>query len=191
MGVAAASSPVCRQTTASEDQEGAAEAERWNLTSPPAVGASVVEARPATWRRSSSRASLCSAVMPSGAGAVSQRSFWARRVPEAAARRKVISPWMAPPATTVYQTSESAAGRAWEEISKTEGCPETWESTLWKQVFQASHQRPSSGRSSGRSSGAGFSRRASGGLFSGTSVIAHLRLEARHRERGRGQRGGR
>jgi hypothetical protein len=49
---------------ASEDQEGAAEAEeRLNLSSPSRVAARVVEARPATWRRSSSRASLFSGVM--------------------------------------------------------------------------------------------------------------------------------
>jgi hypothetical protein len=53
---------------------------------------------------------LCSAVMPGAAGSVSLRSFWARRVPEAAGRRKLISPWTAPPATTVYHTSESVTG---------------------------------------------------------------------------------
>src|ERR1700688_1233566 len=55
-----ASSRVRRQTIESEDQEGAADAARWNLTSPPAVAPRAVAARPAIWRRSSSSASLCS-----------------------------------------------------------------------------------------------------------------------------------
>src|SRR5713226_9891809 len=128
--------------------------------------------------------------MPSATGSVSLRNFWARRVPEAAGRRKVISPWTAPPATTVYQMSESPAGTGWEEISKAAGCPETWESTFWRQVFHASHQLRSSDRSSVRSLGAGFLAGASGTLFSGLSVIGHLRMEAGLRARGPGRRGG-
>src|SRR5260370_33110935 len=113
--------------------------------------------------------------MPSATGWVSLRNFWARRVPEAAGRRKVISPWTAPPATIVYHTSESAAGTGWGEISKAAGCPETWESTFCRQVFQVSHQL--------RSSGAGFFAGAPGTLFSGLSGIrplvdrAHVRAE--------------
>ena len=44
-------------------------------------------------------------------GSGSPRNFWARRVPEAAGRRKVISPRTAPPTTTVYQISDSVTGQ--------------------------------------------------------------------------------
>src|SRR5260370_37060163 len=107
--------------------------------------------------------------MPSATGWVSLRNFWARRVPEAAGRRKVISPWTAPPATIVYHTSESAAGTGWEEISKAAGCPETWESTFCRQGFQVSHQL----RSSVRNSGAGCLAGAPGELFTRLSVRGH------------------
>src|SRR5208282_4591811 len=150
-----------------------------------------------------------SAGVPSLAGSASPRNFRARRVPEAAGRRKAISPWTAPPATTVYQTSESAADRGWEDVSKVSACPEalpeafpeTWESTFWRQVFHASHQLRSSVRSSGRSSvrSSGWSLAAgwvatasgtlvSGTLLSGTSVIDHLRSEVGFREIGHARR---
>src|SRR5260370_35433216 len=125
--------------------------------------------------------------MPSAAGSVSLRNFWARRVPEAAGRRKVISPRTAPPATTVYHTSESAAGTGWEEISKAASCPATWGSTFCRQVFQASHQL----RRSRRSSGTGFLAGASGRVFSELSVIGDLRVEGDVRAREGGRRGGR
>src|SRR5260370_23019133 len=124
--------------------------------------------------------------MPSAAGSVSLRNFWARRVPEAAGRRKVISPRTAPPATTVYHTSESAAGTGWEEISKAASCPATWESTFCRQVFQASHQL----RRSRRSSGTGFLAGPLGTVVSELSVIGHLRVQTglpaeERRQRGR------
>ncbi len=60
-----------------------------------------------------------------------------------------------------------------KEISNMVGCPATWENTLWRQVFQDSHQLRSSGRSSRRGSGRTSGDRVLARKVSGTSVIFH------------------